>query len=167
MTRTLVVTALMVTLATAAVTPGHSQGTVLQGCYVPGSGTIYRVGITGAPASCVAASHVAFTWNVEGPAGPTGPQGAAGAQGPPGPSGFTGFQVIFSLDASVPNNVDYPKLLTCPAGKVPLGGGLEGPARYVKQSHPYVNSPESWYLLINHDFGGPIPLHYYLYCVTP
>jgi hypothetical protein len=35
----------------------------VQACYVPGSGTIYRVAAPGLPADCLATGHVRFAWN--------------------------------------------------------------------------------------------------------
>ena len=54
----------------------------IEACYVPASGTIYRINTAaspapGAPAACLSAAHVKFLWNQQGPAGPPGPPGAS------------------------------------------------------------------------------------------
>lgn len=64
----------------------------IRACYVPASGTIYRIGVAGGPTACHA-NHVEMKWNVAGPAGtpgPAGPQGDAGPAGPVGPAGPQG-----------------------------------------------------------------------------
>jgi hypothetical protein len=58
----------------------------IEACYVPASGTIYRVDTPtspapGAPKQCLSATHVRFTWNQQGPAGPPGPKGDKGDPG--------------------------------------------------------------------------------------
>jgi hypothetical protein len=81
----------------------HAQGaqpTTLAGCYVPASGTVYRIDTPdapapGAPQQCLSSTHVAFSWNVQGPPGkdgPAGPQGAQGEQGKQGENGVPGPQ---------------------------------------------------------------------------
>ena len=64
----------------------------IRACYVPASGTIYRIGVAGGPSACHG-NHIEMKWNVAGPAGaqgPAGPKGDAGPAGPPGPQGETG-----------------------------------------------------------------------------
>src|ERR1041384_2761668 len=77
-------------------------GDSINACYVPASGTISRIGLTGLPSSCLAASHIRFSWNAggspgapgatgaTGSAGATGATGSAGATGPTGSAGATG-----------------------------------------------------------------------------
>jgi hypothetical protein len=70
----------------------------IRACYVPASGTIYRIGVAGSPTACHG-NHIEMKWNVAGPAGakgdtgpagPPGPQGEAGAAGPQGEAGPAG-----------------------------------------------------------------------------
>lgn len=61
-------------------------------CVVPGSGTVYRVGVQATPQTCVDPSHVAVRLNLQGPTGPAGPQGERGLQGETGPEGERGPQ---------------------------------------------------------------------------
>src|SRR5688572_15782196 len=75
--------------------------TVLYACYVPATGTIYRIKAPGLPTECSSRgndrmAHVEFSWNEHGikgdpgPAGATGPTGEQGPQGPVGPVGPVG-----------------------------------------------------------------------------
>jgi hypothetical protein len=60
----------------------------------------------------------------QGPQGPVGPAGPQGPQGPAGTSGVTGYEVVTTesaFDSSTPKFAE----VTCPAGKVVLGGGGE------------------------------------------
>jgi hypothetical protein len=64
----------------------------IDACYVPASGTVYRIDTPaspapGAPKQCLSPTHVAFAWTRTGPAGPQGPRGLQGAAGPQGPAG--------------------------------------------------------------------------------
>jgi hypothetical protein len=66
---------------------------VLHACYVPLSGTVYRIRTADTRQQCASPSHVMFSFNEtgpEGPAGPEGPEGPAGPAGPAGPTGPTG-----------------------------------------------------------------------------
>lgn len=84
----------LVGLALAAIlTSLEARAQVLHACYVPVSGSIYRIQVPNGPQQCRQASHVPFSWDAAGVAGPpgaAGPQGAAGAQGPMGPPGDPG-----------------------------------------------------------------------------
>jgi len=62
----------------------------IRACYVPATGTIYRIGAPGLPSTCFSREHVEFWWNRVAPAGPQGPEGPAGPPGPPGPEGPQG-----------------------------------------------------------------------------
>lgn len=65
----------------------------LHACYVPATGTIYRIRAAGLPPSCLSEAHVEFSWNAAGAPGPRGepgPQGPPGEAGPPGPQGPEG-----------------------------------------------------------------------------
>src|SRR3954452_11988420 len=69
------------------------QSTTIYACYVPSSGTVYRIKAPGLKDDCNSPQHVQFSWNeagTQGPAGPAGPTGPAGPQGPAGAPGATG-----------------------------------------------------------------------------
>jgi hypothetical protein len=72
---------------TAGVT---SAPALIYACYVPASGTVYRIKEADLKQSCVSPHHIEFNWNQQGPVGPQGPQGIQGIQGVAGPTGATG-----------------------------------------------------------------------------
>ena len=66
---------------------------VIYACYVPLSGTVYRIKTADTREECASKTHVPFFFNQtgpQGPAGPVGPQGPAGPTGATGPAGPTG-----------------------------------------------------------------------------
>lgn len=79
-------------------TPSDPDAGLLYACYVPHSGTVYRIRTTDTKESCASPEHVMFSWSavgpqgIQGPQGPAGPQGEVGPQGPDGPKGDTGPQ---------------------------------------------------------------------------
>jgi Collagen triple helix repeat (20 copies)/Head domain of trimeric autotransporter adhesin/Chaperone of endosialidase len=75
--------------AAAQTTPSSAT---LYACYVPNSGTVYRIKAEGLRQSCTSPQHVEFSWSPNGTAGPQGPAGPAGPQGEPGPQGPAGPQ---------------------------------------------------------------------------
>jgi len=75
-------------VASAQVTT--SAPAIIYACYVPVSGTVYRIKETDVRQACVSPQHVEFNWNQQGPIGPQGPQGIQGIQGIAGPKGSTG-----------------------------------------------------------------------------
>lgn len=81
---------LLVCLPTVVPLVAQDAPVVLRACFVPSTGTIYRVGAQGTPSACTKSTHVLFEWNQVGPRGETGPAGAAGTAGPAGPAGPTG-----------------------------------------------------------------------------
>jgi hypothetical protein len=58
-----------------------------------------------------------------GPAGPAGPTGPTGAAGPTGPPGLSGVVVVTANDTVNPSSFGGVQA-ACPAGKVPIGGGV-------------------------------------------
>jgi hypothetical protein len=99
--------AVLVPLGAARAGAQSGAPPVVDACYVPASGTIYRIDTPesptpGAPNGCRNSQHVRFRWNQQGPAGgigavgkpgepgEPGEPGAAGAQGPVGPPGADG-----------------------------------------------------------------------------
>src|SRR5688500_12696529 len=63
---------------------------VYRACYTPSTGTVYRIGEAGQPASCAKSTHIEFSWNTEGPQGPQGEKGLSGEKGDAGPAGLKG-----------------------------------------------------------------------------
>jgi len=77
------------TFAGSARAQGAPADTIVA-CYVPASGTVYRIQAAGLPTACLAAEHVRFAWAQRGPEGSAGPQGPKGDVGPVGPQGPEG-----------------------------------------------------------------------------
>ena len=122
-------------LASAAPAVAHAQSTqpeTIRACFVPASGTIYRIGVEGSPTSCHG-GHIEMSWNVAGPAGAAGapgPKGEDGAPGPAGPAGPAGTGGLLPARA-VRDSVDIAPgrfgraVATCPAGFTMLAGGFQ------------------------------------------
>jgi hypothetical protein len=92
--RVFVLCALVALLAPSAARAQAGAGAIpdtVHACYVPATGTIYRIKMPGLPSACAASSHVEFSWlggsGATGPTGATGPSGAAGATGATGATG--------------------------------------------------------------------------------
>jgi hypothetical protein len=79
-------------LAVVSLGTAHAQTPRQQlwACYVPLTGTVYRIKTTGTPATCVGASDVEISWYNVGAQGAEGSPGAAGADGLPGVQGHQG-----------------------------------------------------------------------------
>ena len=165
-------TALRVTLAVALalVSTTRSQAQAVRAdtiaaCYVPASGTMYRIAAPSAPATCAASSHQAFTivsgrdgaQGPVGPAGGVGPAGAAGSpgaigptgqgsQGSPGPqgpqgvagvSGTSGLEVVLN-STTAPASGGLTTFARCPSGKIAIAGGhgRVPPLVQIRESRP-------------------------------
>ncbi len=83
-------------LAFAATAGAQTAPATVDACFVPASGTLYRIDTPaspapGAPKACLSPVHTKLSWNQQGapgasgPAGLQGPQGIQGLQGLPGP----------------------------------------------------------------------------------
>jgi len=111
-------------LAFAAALPiaAHAQAPTtadtIRACYVPASGTIYRIGVAGSPTACHG-GHIEMTWNVAGPAGAPGAPGEKGEKGDKGDKGDTG-----PAGAQGPAGPQGPVGATGPQGPQ----GIQGPA---------------------------------------
>lgn len=75
----------------AAFAQAPAQPDTIWACYVPTSGTVYRIKVADTKEACVG-NAVPFSWNVQGPKGDTGPQGPAG---PPGSGGGGSFSLPY------------------------------------------------------------------------
>ena len=125
-------------LAFAAVPAVAQTGTTtLYGCYVPNSGTVYRIRGPGLPDDCRGASHVEFSWSAQGPQGPAGPPGPQGATGPQGPAGGLAGLEVTSTTAPVPARSTRAIDAVCEVGKVAISGGFRTlTGIFVTASHP-------------------------------
>src|SRR5690606_31614934 len=75
----------LASFALAGARPALAQETppqTIEACYVPATGTVYRIKAPGLPTACLSSSHVAFSWNLAGPAGPAGEPGPEGPAAP-------------------------------------------------------------------------------------
>jgi hypothetical protein len=97
-----------------------------------------------------------------GPQGATGPQGAPGA---PGPSGTSGYQVVQSVVLTNPAGVQSSGSASCPAGKVPVGGGVFGHGgltQNVNASYPQVTG---WRAFVNNSGSSSDTFIVYAICM--
>lgn len=88
-----VIVAALIVLAAALVPSAlsaQSSSATYSACYVPRSGTVYRIKAPNTPSACTKKDHVEFSWTEAGIPGPQGAQGPAGPQGPQGPQGPAG-----------------------------------------------------------------------------
>lgn len=90
---------------------------VIHACYVPLSGTVYRIKTADTKEKCASTAHVEFFFNQTGPQGPEGPQGPAGPQGETGPAGPAG-----PTGATGPAGPTGPQGPAGPAGPAGTGG---------------------------------------------
>ncbi len=77
-------------VSAAALPERSTDSDVLYACFIPGSGTIYRIKTTDPAETCKSANHIPLQWLADGPQGPQGPIGPQGPQGPAGPAGPIG-----------------------------------------------------------------------------
>ena len=107
----------------------------------------------------------------EGPAGPMGPGGERGAQGPPGLSGHQ----VLTQQFSLPNNSSFATYeVSCPEGKVPLGGGHSLSPMHIQVSNIKIGGTHpisrGWSLIVQHqpNFQGAVQftLTVYAICAT-
>ena len=114
-----------------------SEDSVISACFVPASGTVYRIGVAGLPQNCLTSTHVRFSWQIRGLQGPPGSQGEVGAAGGPGPQGPAGPSGAIGAPGSMgpigPPGPVGPAGATGPAGPAgppgPAGDtGLTGPS---------------------------------------
>ena len=91
----------MAMLAPRAAEAQTPEPHVLYACYVPTTGTVYRIKETDLRQKCTSDKHIEFSWNQQGEKGdkgdpgdqgepgPAGPVGPAGPEGPAGPAGIS------------------------------------------------------------------------------
>ena len=97
----------------AATTASITDG-VIYACYVPKTGTVYRINVSGSPTKC-GTNHVSFSWNVSGPQGEPGPAGS---------SGVAGHRIVTDHKFVNPQGSDFIAVF-CAADEVVLGGGYD------------------------------------------
>ena len=177
--------AVLCALAVSSERAEAQTATTMYGCYVPLTGTVYRIRETNLKQACTT-GHVEFSWNAQGPAGPPGSDGApgqTGPQGPPGPAGSgggTGWEIVSTAPVRVAANVFEDRTTECPAGKMPVGGGVNGvnfgsghPSRFFMpdtwHSGPSIGSTgaaSGWRVLLL-NLQTPRDHVFYVICVNP
>jgi hypothetical protein len=146
----------LVGLGLAAVLPASPlalrEATEFHACYVPGSGTVYRIKEPGLRQECSSHTHVEFSWKQDGEPGPEGPAGAdgpAGPEGPPGPAGgLAGVEIARERVLLAPATITRA-IVTCPDGKIATGGGFSSTAGLsglvnVRSSSPSAQNLGQW-----------------------
>ena len=99
---------------------------VFYACFIPTSGTVYRIKETNLKQSCASTAHVQFSWTdggTPGPQGPKGDKGDQGEQGEPGSPGFSELVTIVSAEVTVAPANNGTVSAQCPAGSQVVGGG--------------------------------------------
>ena len=179
--------AVMIAGATLTSRPARAEGNrltilpneaeVIYACYVPGSGSLYRIKATDPTETCKSPQHVELHWNVIGPQGPQGSQGpigpvgvagaqgsqgplgaagpagtagSSGAQGSTGPAGIAGYEVVTVSVEHPFERFDEMVVAHCPAGKKVIGGGYKVDPMKGRVRH---NNPDDgndgWYVWID------------------
>lgn len=116
---------------------GEARAQIIHACFVPSSGTIYRIKFADPAETCKAPQHVEFQWNIQGPTG------SAGADG------VSGWELVEDESDIPPVGVGIA-VAWCPVGKRVLGGGYfflsdsftEG--RVATSSHPTASEGGLW-----------------------
>ena len=128
----------VLTLAAFMPTTAQSQtlitSEVIYACYVPTTGSLYRIEPT---ASCSNAKHIRISWNSQGLAGATGAPGATGATGPIGPTGPAGAaSTTGAIVVKTETNNVGSAVAMCPGTRIATGGGSASGVGYVIASYP-------------------------------
>lgn len=142
----------------------------LHACYVPGSGTVYRIKEPGLPDSCRSHKHVEFSFSAQGapgPQGPAGPQGPQGDQGPPGPAGgIAGYEYIAGPFENVQSGEIKTFITSCPTGKKAVSGAYAlGDGLTITAFQP-LNSGTAWGMEVHNTSAGVRIAWLSVICVT-
>ena len=149
----MVVSVAILSLTTAA--KATAQAT-LSGCYVPNSGTVYRIKAAGLPDACHSKNHVEFTWSLQGPPGPAGPTGPQGSTGPAGGLAAAGRTLAVAVGTNLAPGETGQVNATCPVGKVATGGGFFAPFHHVISAGPDAADPRTWSVVSTNTQTVPI-----------
>jgi hypothetical protein len=121
--------AALAALAVVALAPSAASAQeTLTACYVPKSGTVYRIQVAGTPTKC-AQNHVQFTWETSGTTStPNVIEGEA-----------------ISVDPIQPGAM-LEQHLNCPSGTIPVGGAwyLYSPTLQVIANDQSIQVPSGW-----------------------
>lgn len=132
--------------ARAAASAPLDEPETIYACYVPGSGTVYRIRTAGAPDACHG-KHTEFSWNAEGP------------------PGITGIRRVLSDEVGLPPGTSFSLEATCPEMGVAIAAGwvtdFTDPTVpndiTVRSSHGIpveADAPQSWRVLVHNRGAG-------------
>ena len=135
-------------LALLALIPGAAQAqSTLTACYVPKSGTVYRIQAPGSPSKC-SQNHVEFSWT------------SAGAE--PLQTLTTNTEA-YEVAAGAADD----RLIACEPGTLVISGGYDvtaGGAFTVQQDHPQPGG-SGWRLAVTNGSASPQQVIAYALCV--
>jgi len=123
-------------------------------------------GATG-PAGATGAPGATGATGAAGPAGATGSQGPKGDTGATGADGVSGYQLV-SAGTALPTAASLIRDLSCPPGKLAVGGGLTHPfssAVVVLESGPFPDG-KGWHASIKNESGATVTITVYAICVN-
>lgn len=130
-------------------TGAQAQDTITA-CYVPKTGTVYRIKVEGAPAKC-GANHVEFTWQL-------------------GTAGLTGYQAR-KTTMTISSGATTGAAMPCQVGEVVMGGGFTVEP-FGADVIPRANGPvgtdgpqAGWLVLVSNVYPGSIDLTITAICV--
>lgn len=125
--RGLAAAALVMAALTLSARPAEAQAneTTFYACYVPGSGTIYRIKSANTPAACKKSTHIEFQW-----------------------TDFLraiDYDITKQLNIAVNPGATYGASVECPLGSVAYTGGfvLDDAGLRVLASHPHTGDTAS------------------------
>ena len=137
-------------LAALALVPAIAEAqTTITACYVPKTGSVYRIEATGAPEACKS-GHVEFSWTTGGPT--------------------WGNHTIVQTSINLPAGQSKDAVVACPAGRVLVNGGYLISAGYlvtVRRSSPYGQWPDiQWVVTARNDGAEPGLVFAYAQCAA-
>jgi hypothetical protein len=156
----LVVTGVAIGVTSNAYT--DAQG-MYHGCVSTSNGDLRVV----LPGTACKTSEAAIDWNQTGPQGIQGTQGIQGIQGPkgdkgdpgvPGPAGLSGLEWVWEDQAAGEQELYAFNSVGCPAGKVPISGGVTGGVDLENSAptgpNPDVGQPTRWGVFVTKGVGA-------------
>lgn len=156
----------LVALLPAAL-PTTAEAQTLAACYIPKSGTVYRIQTPGAPTKC-SQNHVQFTWSVQGETGAQGAEGPAGPEGPQGPAGEVTVVRAERHTAAIGPGFGSSPTLECPTeGDIAVGGGWRTTSHAtglrVYGSHP--SGDGDWTFIVANEGASDVVVYLSIVCV--
>ncbi len=137
-------------LAAIALIPAAAEAqSTITACYVPKTGSVYRIEATGAPEQCKS-GHVEFSWTTGGPT--------------------WGNHTIVQTLINIPAGQSMDAVVSCPAGRVLVNGGYLVSSGYlvtVRRSSPYGQWPNIQWVVTARNDGAELGLVYaYAQCAA-